>query len=134
LWGDEMSDNSYQINRLDLEIDTLTNQISNNNVKIERLRNAFERIVSSQSEFMSNKRRIHLPQLTSSTWAGRHADEFSDIRQDVDDLYSKIGENNIEDTLNYIESKIEYYEGLNGSISSEITYNRQRISHLRDEE
>jgi prefoldin subunit 5 len=129
-----MSDNSYQIQRLNLEVTSLTNQISNNNEKIERLRNTYEKIVSGQSEFMSNKCRIHQPQLTSSTWAGRHADNFSDIRQDIDDIYSKIGENDIENALDYIESKIEYYEGLNGSISSEIAYNRQRISHLRDEE
>lgn len=127
-----MSDNSFRINLLNNNIDTLSSQISINNEKLEQLRTAFEKIASSQEEFMSNKRYTKMPELTSSTWAGRHADEFQDIRQEITNSYSRIGENEIESVLNSIENKIEYYKGLNASFSSEISNNRLKISELND--
>lgn len=127
-----MSDNSFRINLLNNNIDTLSSQISMNNEKLEQLRTAFEKIASSQEEFMSNKRYTKMPELTSSTWAGRHANDFQDIRQEISNSYSRIGEDEIESVLNSIEDKIEYYRGLNTSLTSEISQNRQKISELND--
>ncbi|MCM3226121.1 YwqH-like family protein [Terribacillus saccharophilus] len=127
-----MTDNSFRINLLNNNIDTLSSQISINNEKLEQLRVAFTKIASGQEEFMSNKRYTKMPELTSTTWAGRHADTFQDIRQEINNAYSRIGENDIEAVLSSIEEKIDYYTGLNRSFFNEISNNRQRISELKD--
>jgi len=127
-----MEDNSHLINQLYREISELSNAMSKNNEILARLRKSYQDISSSQDEFMQNKRYIDQPELTASTWAGKHANEFNEIRKEIESSYMGIGNNDIEGMLNNIEDKISYYEGLNKSLSNAISSKRNRISQLRD--
>jgi chromosome segregation ATPase len=127
-----MEDNSHLINQLYRDISGLNSQISNNNEKLVRLKSAHQEITSSQEEFMMNKKYVNQPELTSSTWMGKHANEFIQIRQEIEHSYSKVGNNDIEEMLNSIENKITYYEDANRSLSSTISSKRDRISQLND--
>ena len=127
-----MEDNSHLINQLYREISELSNAMSKNNEILARLRKSYQDISSSQEEFMQNKRYIDQPELTASTWAGKHANEFNEIRKEIESSYMRIGNNDIEGMLNNIEDKISYYEGLNKSLSNAISSKRNRISQLSD--
>ncbi|WHY78033.1 DUF5082 family protein [Neobacillus sp. WH10] len=127
-----MEDNSHLINQLYREISELSNAMSKNNEILARLRKSYQDISSSQEEFMQNKRYINQPELTASTWAGKHANEFNEIRKEIESSYMRIGNNDIEGMLNNIEDKISYYEGLNKSLSNAISSKRNRISQLSD--
>ena len=84
--GDQMEDNSHLINQLYRDISGLSNEISKNNEKLVRLKSAHQEIASSQEEFMMNKKYVNQPELTSSTWMGKHANEFIQIRQEIEIL------------------------------------------------
>jgi chromosome segregation ATPase len=127
-----MEDKSHLINQLYRDISGLNNEISNNNEKLARLKSAHQEITSSQEEFMMNKKYVNQPEFTSSTWMGKHANEFIQIRQEIEHSYSKVGNNDIEEMLNSIENKITYYENANRSLSSTISSKRDRISQLND--
>lgn len=81
---------------------------------------------------MLNKRYINQPELTPSVWAGKHANEFNNIRKEIEDTYMRIGNSEIEGMLNNIETKITHYEGANKSLSGAISSKRYRISQLSD--
>ena len=81
---------------------------------------------------MMNKKYINQPELTPSTWMGKHANEFIQIRQEIENSYLRLGNNDIEEMLNNIENKITYYEEANHSLSSTISSKRDRISQLND--
>jgi Domain of unknown function (DUF5082) len=127
-----VDDNSILISQLYRDISFLNSEISKNNEILVRLRKAQQEISSGQEEFMLNKRYIHQPNLNQSVWAGKHANEFDDIRGEIEDTYMRIGNIEIEGMLNNIEVKITHYEGVNKSLSSTISSKRYRISQLSD--
>jgi Domain of unknown function (DUF5082) len=127
-----MDDNSILISQLYRDISFLNSEISKNNEILVRLRKAQQEISSGQEEFMLNKRFIHQPNLNQSVWTGTHANDFDDIRGEIEDTYIRIGNSEIEGMLNNIEVKIAHYEGLNNSLSSTISSKRNRISQLSD--
>lgn len=127
-----VDDNSILISQLYRDISFLNSEISKNNEILARLRKAQQEISSGQEEFMLNKRYIHQPNLNQSVWAGTHANDFDDIRGEIEDTYMRIGNIEIEGMLNNIEVKITHYEGVNKSLSSTISSKRYRISQLSD--
>lgn len=127
-----MEDNSYQINLLYGEIASLNSQIRQNNEKIERLERAYRNIGDKQDQYFDNKRYIHKPQLTGNLWRGKHAERFLERRDDIEDIYMRVGNQNIQNMLDRIKEEIERYSNINRNLNNSISNKRSRIEQLRN--
>ncbi|CAH0345446.1 DUF5082 family protein [Bacillus sp. CECT 9360] len=129
-----MDDNDHVIGKLYNDISYLNNQLHQNTEKLVRLKHAHKNIEIKQEDFFHNKRFIDEPQLSSVVWDGRHANDFLEFRNYIEEAYVRIGNQDIENMLENIEDKISYYEGINQTLANSISSKRERIAQLRNVE
>lgn len=127
-----MQDNSHRINLIYDEISSINGQIRQNNEKVERLEHAYKNISIKQEDYFDNKRYIHKPQLTGSVWKGKHADKFMEKRDDIENVYMKVGNKDIQHMLDRIRDEIEHYNAINQNLNNSISSKRSRIELLRE--
>jgi hypothetical protein len=123
-------ENERLIENLRSDISSLQNQMHANQEKLQRLRQAKAFITNDQEELSAHKKLISDPDLSPSTWAGRHATEFLNIRTDIEHSYTGIITHQVEDILLDIEEKISQLESENSSFSNSIASKNYRISQL----
>ncbi|NRG44021.1 DUF5082 family protein [Bacillus sp. CRN 9] len=114
-----MQENQMLIASLNREKAALQSQIQANLEKIQRLRQAKTNIAHEQGEFWSQKRLISEPDL-SAAWLGKHANEFKNIRTNMEQTYMAINTQQVENILSDIEQKIAQLESINNGYSNSI--------------
>jgi len=77
-----------------ITIDLISSALTSKRRDLARLRQALRELRSNQTEFISSRTLTEEPELTPSTWHGKHANEFKDIRSNevipsYEDLYNK---------------------------------------------
>lgn len=127
-------DYTFQINQLSNEISVFNNTIQDNNEKINRLKDSSTKIISDQDELSIQKGAVNRPKLTSETWQGNYADDFSDKQESLKREYNNIKNTETERLLDNISEEIQKLKNANADLSSSIESNRHRISQLREME
>ncbi|MDQ0272728.1 YwqH-like family protein [Cytobacillus purgationiresistens] len=125
-----MQENQLLIASLKSDRIALQNNIQANLEKIQRLRQSKNNITHEQGELWAHKRLISEPELSSSTWDGKHAAEFMNIRANIEQSYTSINSQQVEDIFSDIEQKIAQLESMNNGYSNSIASINLRISQL----
>ncbi|MBM7604842.1 uncharacterized protein YukE [Metabacillus crassostreae] len=123
--------NEYLIHSLKTDISILSSQINENQEKILLLQKAQTNIENEQEIFMDDKTHISNPELSPSSWTGKHADIFLSKRDGIKNAYSQIN-NQVNNILDNIEEKITSLENANSQISSTISSKRIYLNTLKD--
>ncbi|WP_079527554.1 YwqH-like family protein [Halobacillus hunanensis] len=124
-------DNEIMITNLYNDISMLRNQWNNNQEKIQRLRLAKIEIANEQGTLSAQKRFLSEPDLSPSHWAGKHASEFLNIRENIEQSYINMTTQQVEAILEEIEGEIARLESANHGISSSINSKNDRINQLK---
>ncbi len=101
-----------------------------NQEKLQRLRQARDYITNEHGDLSAHKKLISDPELSPSTWAGKHATEFLNVRTNIEQSYMAIITQQVEDILSEIEGKIAQLESANSGYSNSITSKNYRISQF----
>ncbi|TCP31201.1 uncharacterized protein DUF5082 [Scopulibacillus darangshiensis] len=125
-----LPDNEVMIRMLNNDIASLQSTLHDNQEKIARLHKAKRHITGGQDDLSEYKNLIKNPDLTSESWAGKHAAEFLDIRETIDNAYNDIVTIQVESILQGIEDKISQLENANLDLSDDISSKRNRINHM----
>ncbi|WP_419884038.1 YwqH-like family protein [Peribacillus sp. B-H-3] len=127
-----MEQNEARLNSLNSAISQLDGVVREYEEKVRRLSTAKSQISSEQEEFQSNRNLIKEPQLSSDAWAGKHAESFEEIRNDMDSEFSLLSGEDTQAILKDIETKITYYESLISSAASRISGLRSGFYELNN--
>ncbi|UOQ94572.1 DUF5082 domain-containing protein [Halobacillus shinanisalinarum] len=126
-----MSENEIRVMSLYNDISLLRNNLHDNQEKLQRLRLAKSEISNEQGELSAQKRLLSEPDLSHSLWAGKHATEFLNIRENIEQSYVTIITQQVEALLEDIEGKITQLEHANNGISTSIVSKNETIDQLK---
>ncbi|KYD09987.1 DUF5082 domain-containing protein [Heyndrickxia sporothermodurans] len=127
-----MSDVEKAVNILNHEISRLSGIMSENELKIKRLWKAKSNIENDQEELIHHQKKVYKPEFSSNTWAGRHASKHLNILDRINRSYKQIANNQVEDVIDAIESKIKQLESENHHLMSSVISKRRELSGLRN--
>ncbi|MGN1402345.1 MAG: DUF5082 family protein [Bacillus sp. (in: firmicutes)] len=99
--------------------------------QIIKLRTAEGELDGVQTEFVHHQRLVHEPQLTAHTWMGQLADEFSDLREDIERAYQDLSLTQLNSVLEAIDQKIRTLQAEIGSLENRITAEKARLERER---
>jgi hypothetical protein len=105
----------------------LQSVLSEKRDQLIRLKNCVFELNGLQSEFIQNQKLIKDPDLTSSTWKGELANEFSGVREDISFSYKDIAQTQLNTAITTIENKIESINAEIQSLQSSIATEKARI-------
>ncbi|KLV31905.1 DUF5082 family protein [Priestia megaterium] len=111
----------------------LEEEMALNNKKIMQLQSVHGEISLEQEELMNHANLVNNPQLSSESWAGKYATEFSENRSKLEHAFKEIGNNQVEKVLQTIETKITYLQNQNRSLGDSISSVNNRITQLNIE-
>ncbi|MFD2922400.1 YwqH-like family protein [Halobacillus naozhouensis] len=124
-------DNEIIVSNLYNDISALRNQLNNNQEKIQRLRLAKTEIANEQGILSAQGRLLSEPDLSPSLWAGKHASEFLNIRENIEQSYINMTTQQVEAILEEIEGEIARLESANHGISGSINSKSDHITQLK---
>lgn len=118
------------MNSLNRDISTLSIQMSHNQEKLNRLKTAHTNIANDQKELMSHKKLLKEPELSSESWAGKHAETFESNREKIENAFNTIAQTHVNQLLENIEAKITSLQSEINAASHSISAKRAELQQL----
>ncbi|MGN1402366.1 MAG: DUF5082 family protein [Bacillus sp. (in: firmicutes)] len=119
------------IRKIESRIVSLRGDIEVNEEKMNRLEKAIRDIQKEQSCAIENKHLIHKPVMTAQSWNGKHADQVTDIREQIDDVYNDLFTWQVENQIVSLEDKIRQLRNANSHLYSSISSQQQLLTFYR---
>ncbi|MBA4535601.1 DUF5082 family protein [Bacillus aquiflavi] len=120
------------IKALNQEIARLSGSMRENEEKVRRLRKTKSNVETEQEELINNKKIVYLPEFSSTSWAGKHAAEHSNIRDSIDQIVTNIANQQVENSLDDLEKKINELEQENNALRNSISANQSAIIKINN--
>lgn len=121
---------TFAINMINGDISRLSAQIADNREKLQRLKTAHTSITNERKHLMLQKHFLEEPELTSESWAGKHAEKFESARKEITEAFKGIAQNRVDLMLDEIEKKISSLQSDINSASHSISAKRAEIQRL----
>ncbi|MGE7602375.1 YwqH-like family protein [Peribacillus sp. NPDC097675] len=100
--------------------------------QVEKLKTCKNELDSLQGEFFQNERLVTDPHLSSKTWHGTLATDFTDVRESLELAYKDLSQSQMNAAITAIENKIMSLQSEITSLETRITAEIER--HAREEE
>lgn len=100
--------------------------------QVEKLKTCKHELDSLQGEFLQNERVVTKPALSSQTWHGTLATDFTDVREDLESTYKDLSQTQLNAAITAIENKIMSLQSEITSLETRITAEIERLA--REEE
>ncbi|WP_243291281.1 DUF5082 family protein [Bacillus sp. FJAT-47783] len=128
-----MAEVDLAIAALKQDIAGLSARVQENKIKLQRLRKAKKNIENEQEELINHRKNIFEPELSSTSWAGKHASEHLNIRDSIALSSNNIINQQIEEILGMIEQKINELEKENTYLMDSISVKEREITRLKNQ-
>lgn len=117
---------------LNQDISRFSTAIQENEEKIKRLRKAKMSIENLREDLINNKKNVFKPEFFSTSWAGKHAKEHSNIRDSIAQSSTYIANQQVGELLNEIDKKIKKLKDKNESLLDSISVKQREISRINN--
>ncbi|MFJ7637754.1 DUF5082 family protein [Peribacillus sp. NPDC097224] len=101
--------------------------------QVEKLKTCKHELDSLQGEFLQNERVVTKPALSSQTWHGTLATDFTDVREDLESVYKDLSQTQLNAAITAIENKIMSLQSVITSLETRITAEIERLAREEEE-
>ncbi|MGE7781069.1 YwqH-like family protein [Peribacillus sp. NPDC097264] len=101
--------------------------------QVEKLKTCKHELDSLQGEFLQNERVVTKPALSSQTWHGTLATDFTEVREDLELAYKDLSQSQLNAAITAIENKIMSLQSEITSLETRITAEIERLAREEEE-
>jgi len=120
-----------QMSTLNSAIDTISFSLQKKREELIRLQKALAELTEIKSEFIENEQMTREPELTAANWHGKHANQFKQIQQIIQNDYHDLSDKQLNQKIRDIEAAIEKLKAEIAMLEASLSSARQALSSLR---
>ncbi|WLV24515.1 DUF5082 family protein [Aciduricibacillus chroicocephali] len=122
---------NMQMSTLNSAIDTISFSLQKKREELLRLQKALAELTEIKSEFIEYEHMTREPELTAANWHGKHANQFKQIQQSIQNDYHDLSDKQLNQTIRDIEAAIEKLKAEIAMLEASLSSARQALSSLK---